>query len=143
MPVDAVVSTTTSQITDLLSDTATTIAVVGATDDRTKYGAVIYRDLKAKGFEVVPVNTGRRTVDGDRAYARLADLPQPPDIVNIVVPPDQTLRVLRQARDLGLDHVWVQPGAEDDAVMAYLDDAGFTYLANSCIMVKSRQHDAG
>ena len=125
-------------LTDLLTTGDPLIAVVGATDDPRKYGSVIYRDLKSKGYRVVPVNATRATVDGEPAYPDLGDLPASPDIVNIVVPPDQTLRVLRRCTELGLDNVWVQPGAEDEAVMDYLAGNGFDYLANACIMVRSR-----
>ncbi len=135
-------TTTTHTITELLSADDTTIAVVGATDDTSKYGSVIYRDLKSKGFDVVPVNLGRDTVDGDRAYRTLADLPSSPTIVNIVVPPAQTLDVLAQAKELGLRHVWVQPGADDTEVMDYLESNDFSFLANACIMVRSRSRDA-
>lgn len=122
----------------LLHDDETTVAVVGATDNQAKYGAVIYRDLKHKGFAVYPVNSHRRTVDGDPAYRTLADLPVKPTIVNFVVPPHETLKVLEQAKRLGITNVWVQPGAESPAVMQYLQSQEFDYLANSCIMVRSR-----
>ncbi len=131
-----------TDIATLLHDDATTIAVVGATDNSAKYGSVIYRDLKHKGFTVWPVNRHRNTVDGDTAYRSLRDLPETPTIVNIVVPPDQTLRVLQEARELGLRHVWVQPGAENPAVMDYLETADFIYLANACIMTRSRHRSA-
>ena len=63
-----------SDIATLLQDEATTVVVVGATDNPAKYGSVIYRDLKGKGFTVWPVNTHRQTVDGDPAYRSLSDL---------------------------------------------------------------------
>ena len=131
-----------NDIATLLNRDDTTVAVVGATDDPAKYGSVIYRDLKAKGYEVYPVNPGRDTVAGDSAYASLADLPEPPTIVNIVVPPRATLRVLEQAQELGYTNVWVQPGAESPEVMAYLTGNDFNYLAMSCIMVRSRMRSA-
>ena len=127
-----------NDIATLLNRDDTTIAVVGATDDPAKYGSVIYRDLKRKGFEVFAVNPKRDTVDGDPAYSSLDDLPEIPTIVNIVVPPAATIRVLRKARELGLNNVWVQPGAESPEVMTYLTENEFNYLANSCIMVQSR-----
>lgn len=125
-------------ITALLQRDDTIIAVVGATDDPHKYGSVVYRDLKRKGFKVFPVNPKRETVDGDPAYDSLVDLPEPPTIVNVVVPPDVTLQVLQAARHLGLKNVWVQPGAESPEVMTYLQENDFNYLANACIMVRSR-----
>lgn len=116
----------------------TTVAVVGATDDPEKYGSVIYRDLKRKGFRVFPVNPNRSTVDNDATFPSLAALPEPPTIINIVVPEPQTLQVLAAAKELGLANVWVQPGAGGSTVIAYLDEHGFNYLANACIMVRSR-----
>ena len=114
------------------------MAVVGATDDPSKYGSVIYRDLKRKGYVVWPVNRSRTTVDGDRTYPTLHDLPAAPTIVNIVVPPEAAMAVLRQAKELGHTNVWLQPGAEDPVVLRYVQENGFTYLANACIMVQSR-----
>jgi predicted CoA-binding protein len=129
---------TTPSITDLLEDPTTTVAVVGATDTPGKYGGIIYRDLKAKGFTVFAVNPAAESVDGDPAYATLADLPETPTIVNVVVNPWLGRRVLRKALELGLMNVWLQPGAENDELVAFLDENGFNYLANACIMVKSR-----
>jgi predicted CoA-binding protein len=126
-----------NDIISLLAAPGASVAVVGATDNPGKYGAVIYRDLKRKGFPVFAVNRHRRTVDGDPAYATLADLPEAPTVVNFVVPPDQTLEVLREAEDLGYLAVWVQPGAESSRVLEYLDDGGFSYLVNACIMVSA------
>lgn len=127
-----------NDIATLLHRDDTTVAVVGATDDSSKYGSVIYRDLKRKGFEVYPVNPGRETVDGDTAYDSLESLPVTPTIVNIVVPPQATLKVIQKAKEMGLNNVWVQPGAESPEVMTYLNEHGFSYLANACIMVQSR-----
>lgn len=122
----------------LLADPATTVAVVGATDNRTKYGNEIYRDLRAKGYRVFAVNPGRPTVEGDPCWPNLGSLPEMPTIVNIVVPPDQTLAVLGEARDLGLRTVWVQPGAADEAVRRFVADEGFAALIDACIMVRTR-----
>jgi hypothetical protein len=127
-----------NDIASLLHRDDTTVAVVGASDDPAKYGSVIYRDLKQKGFDVFAVNPNRETVDGDPAYESLADLPVRPTIVNIVVPPEVTLEVLRKAKELGYSNVWIQPGAESPAVMTYVGANDFNYLANACIMVGSR-----
>ena len=129
-------------ISTLLNEGNPVIAIVGATDNPAKYGNRIYRDLKGKGYRVYPVNPTRDTIDGDPAYADLADLPETPDIVNYVAPPPRTLRLLKRAKELGLMRVWVQPGAESADVMAYLNDNGFDYLANACIMVHSRVQPA-
>jgi predicted CoA-binding protein len=125
-------------IATLLDEPDTSVAVVGATDNPAKYGYVIYRDLKRKGFAVFPVNPNRKTVDGDDVYATCDTIPRKPTIVNIVVPPKVTLKVLKKCLDLGLMNVWVQPGAESPEVMSFLQANDFNYLANACIMVQSR-----
>ena len=125
-------------ITEPIQEGNPASTAVGATEKTTKYGSIIYRDLKAKGYRVYPVNPGRDEVDGDTAYPDIGDLPVTPDIVNIVVPPHQTLRVLQRAAELGIENVWVQPGAEDEAVLDYLEAGSFAYLARACIMVQAR-----
>lgn len=100
-----------TDITRLLEKPDVTIAVVGATDNPSKYGNVIYRDLKRKGFVVYPVNPNRSQVDGDQAFPHLGDLPQKPTIVNIVVPPEVTLNILEQCLSRGLTNVWLQTGS--------------------------------
>ncbi|MDX1692015.1 MAG: CoA-binding protein [Acidimicrobiia bacterium] len=133
--------TTTSPTPDiltLLDRPDTTVAVVGASDDLSKYGARIYRDLKSKGFRVFAVNPTRDTVDGDPCWPTLADLPEAPTIVDFVVPPRQTRRVLEECLELGYTNVWIQPGAEDEEVLSFLDQHGFNHLTNACIMVEAR-----
>ncbi len=114
------------------------IAIVGATDHPAKYGSIIYRDLKEKGYRVVPINPIRETVDGDRCYASLSDLDEAPDIVNVVIPPRRTLRLLDQIAALDNAAVWIQPGAADDAVRARVAELSLPALIDACIMIRSR-----
>ena len=125
-------------ILSLLEEQGTTIALVGATDNESKYGHTIFLDLKRKGYRVYPVNPRRDTVQGEKAYSKLADIPEPPSIVNFVIPPRFTLHVLKQCLELGLMNVFIQPGAESPEVMEFIQENGFNYLANACIMVETR-----
>ena len=125
-------------IASLLDEPETTVAVVGATDNPSKYGYVIYRDLKRKGYKVYAVNPRRAEVDGDAAFASLSALPNKPTIVNLVVPPEVTTRILKECKELNLMNVWLQPGAESPENLDYLQHEGFNYLANACIMILSR-----
>ncbi len=127
-----------TDIVTLLDSPDATVAVVGATDDPSKYGYVIYRDLKRKGYTLFPVNPNRATVDGDEAFSSLGAIPSKPTVVNMVVPPNVTLRILEECRKLGLKNVWLQPGAESPETMSFLQGNDFNYLANACIMVQSR-----
>lgn len=130
-------------ISTLLIEGDPVVAIIGATGNPRKYGNRIYLDLKAKGFRVYPVNPARIEVDGDPAYASIADLPETPDLINFVVPPPRTLRILEQAKELGLTAVWIQPGAENDDVLSYLDEHGFDCVTNDCIMVRTGLRSGG
>lgn len=114
------------------------VAVVGATDTPGKFGGRIYRDLKTKGYRVVAVNPGRETVDGDPSFKSLSDLPERPDIVNIVVPPSRTMRVLDAAAEIDDVAVWIQPGAADNAVRDKVVELGIPALIDACIMIEAR-----
>ena len=111
------------------------IAVVGATDHPGKYGGIIYRHMKAKGYRVVPINPWRDEVDGDRTYASVSDLDEAPDIIDVVVPPRRTLALLDEFASVDGAGVWIQPGAADDAVRAKASSLDVDVLIDACIMV--------
>jgi predicted CoA-binding protein len=124
--------------TPLLSAKTARIAIVGATDNLEKYGSIIYRDLKRRGYSLLAVNPTRDTVDGDPCYPSLRDLPVRPDIIDFVVPARIGLQVARTAAELKMNNIWLQPGAESDELVEYLESSGLDYDYDSCIMVSAR-----
>lgn len=116
------------------------MALVGATNNSTKFGNIIFRDMVSKGYDVVPINPRATTVNDVKAYPDLASASRDHDIglVVYVVPPKHTLESLKEAGNLGLKKVWVQPGAGDRATRNYLDENGFEYLMDACVMVETR-----
>ena len=95
------------------------IALVGASNNRQKFGNRIYRDLRSKGYHVIPVNPKDRQIEGDRAYASIGIMEELPDIVNFVVPPPVAMKVAQEAVELGIEHLWFQPGSESDEPVSY------------------------
>jgi predicted CoA-binding protein len=127
-----------NDLTPLLSQAGTSLAVIGATDHPTKYGGIIYRDLKAKGFPVFAVNPNRDTVDGDPCWPTVKDLPEKPTIVVFVVPARVGLRVLQDCAEAGLRNIWIQPGALSPELRAALEASSFDWVAEACVMVRAR-----
>jgi len=117
-------------------------AVVGAGQDRSKFGNQVFVSLREAGYTVFPVNPKAPEVEGVRAYATLADLPQKPDVVNLVVPPAVTEQVVRQAQRLGLTRIWMQPGAESQAAIDYCLQHGMEVVHHACAMVHKRQWES-
>lgn len=125
-------------LTPLLTQPGTSLAVVGATDHPTKYGGIIYRDLKEKGYPVLAVNPYRETVDGDPCWKSVKDLPEVPTIAVLVVPAKRGLGVVDDCAEAGVENVWVQPGAFSNELMESLDRHGLNWLAEACVMVRAR-----
>ncbi len=116
---------------------ATRIAVVGASNDPSKYGNVIVRNLAAKGYTVLPVNPKEKEIAGLPAFPDLASVPGPVHLVDVVTPPPVTRRVLEEAARRGLPAVWLQDGSYDDAALAVAAAAPFKTVYEACIMVAS------
>lgn len=127
-----------TDLTPLLAEAGTSLAVVGATDHPTKYGGIIYRDLKEKGYPVYAVNPYRDTVDGDPCWANVSDIPEMPTIVVLVVPAKRGLGVVEDSVEARVENIWVQPGAFSMDLRDSLDSNGTNWLAEACVMVRAR-----
>jgi predicted CoA-binding protein len=118
-----------------------TIALIGATNDKSKYGNIIFHDLLNKGYTVYPVNAKATTIDGYKAYKSLEELTKEHqvDLVVFVVPPKITYQILQDALNLNLKKVWIQPGAGNEEIREFLEKHQFDYLMDACVMVMSRK----
>lgn len=110
-------------------------AVVGATDNPQKYGNQIVKNLKSRGYEVYPVNPGLREVEGLKCYPKLAEIPVKVDVVDFVVPPQVTEKILEECRILGLDRIWLQPGSESEAAINFCRDNKLKVVYGVCVMM--------
>ena len=115
------------------------IALIGASNNSSKFGNRIYLNLRAKGYNIIPINPKENKIEGDKAYASIEMMDKLPDIVNSVVPPQVAIKVAQKAIDLGITHLWFQPGSESDELVELLrENHDIKYLINSCIMVETR-----
>jgi uncharacterized protein len=113
-------------------------AVVGVSQDPAKYGTRIFRSLRASGYRVYPVNPKGGELDGATVYPSLADLPEQPEVVDLVVPPAVTEQVVKEVKDLGLTRVWMQPGSESEAAITYCREQGIEVVYGVCAMALRR-----
>jgi predicted CoA-binding protein len=94
------------------------VAVVGASSNRVKFGNKALRAFQAQGYQVIPINPNEPEVEGIRTFPSVLDVPGPIDMATVYVQPDVTLRLLDEFQRKGIPEIWVNPGAEDDAVMS-------------------------
>ena len=110
-------------------------AVVGATDNPQKYGHQIVKNLQKRGYEVYPVNPRLTELEGLKCYASLAEIPVKVDVVDFVVPPGVTEETLKQCKELGLYHIWLQPGSESETAIAFCEENHLKVVHSVCVMM--------
>jgi hypothetical protein len=89
-----------------------TIAVIGASTNRRKFGNKAVRAFRHAGYTVIPVNPHHTEVEGERAFPTVLDYPGEIDEATIYVPPSVGLRVIEQVAQKGIATVWLNPGAD-------------------------------
>ena len=97
---------------------AKVVAVIGASSDRRKFGNRALRAFRQQGYTVVPINPHETEVEGVRAYASVLDVPGAIDMASFYVPPEIGVQVIDEIARKGIAEVWLNPGAESDALIA-------------------------
>jgi predicted CoA-binding protein len=97
---------------------AKTVAVVGASNDRGKFGNRALRAFRGQGYRVVPINPHEREVEGERAYASVLDVPGTIDMATVYVPPEVGIQLLPELAQKQIGEIWINPGAESDELLA-------------------------
>jgi len=120
---------------------ATRFAVVGASKDQSKFGTRVLKWYQARAFDVTPVHPKEGELEGVKTVNALSELPGPFDetSVSIITPPKVTLGILESAKELGIRALWLQPGAEDEAVIDYVNSSGLSdrvILGGPCVLVE-------
>ncbi len=120
-------------ITEILKSSRT-IAVVGLSSRkfRPSYGVSQY--MQAAGYRIIPVNPGETQVLGEKAYARLEDIPEKVDIVDIFRRPEHVPEVVESAIKIGARAIWMQEGVIHDEAAERARRAGLIAIQDSCIL---------
>ena len=111
------------------------IAVVGVSRKRNKFGNVIYRELKKKGYQVYPINPNTNIIEEDICYPDLLSLPEKIDAVIINVPPAQTEKVVREIIKAKINKVWIQQGSQSDEAISFCKQNGIECISNECVLM--------
>jgi hypothetical protein len=118
-----------------------TLAVVGVSRNGQKFCNMAYRELQKRGYKLYPINPVAETVEGVKAYPSLKGLPEAVGGALIMVQPDQTEKVVREAAEAGIRRVWIQQGAESEAAIRFCEENGITAVHGQCIMMFMKDPD--
>ena len=94
------------------------VAIIGASNDRRKFGNRALRAFREQGDTVVPINPHEPAVEGIKAYRSVLDVPGAIDMASFYVPPDVGEQVIDEVARKQIPEVWLNPGAESDQLIA-------------------------
>ena len=116
-----------------------TIAVVGLSSNpmRASHGVAEY--LKTAGYRIIPVNPNETEVLGEKAYARLEDIPEQVDVVDVFRRAEEVPSVAQSAIRIGAKVLWMQLGIENAEAAEKARAAGLVVVENSCLMVEHKR----
>lgn len=111
-----------------------TVAVIGASSNRAKFGNKALRAFERQGYAVIPINPNEAEVEGHRAYPSVLDVPGAIDLATVYVPAAAGVRVMDDLAKKGIPEVWLNPGADDREVVEKARAVGLKTVQHCSIL---------
>jgi len=125
----------------LRKDSRKTVAIVGVSKDEKKFGYKVFKDMIKKGQKVYGINPKVDAILGRKIYSKIQDIPEKPDLVITVVPPEVTEKIVDDCISIGIKEIWMQPGSESEKAIKKAQDNGISVIYNACIMLTTDKDD--
>jgi uncharacterized protein len=119
-----------------------TVAVIGASSDRSKFGNKALRAFERQGYTVIPINPNEAEIEGHKTYATVLDVPGAIDMATVYVPPDTGVTIMDQLAQKGVAEVWLNPGADSVEVVARARALGLNTI-QSCSIIAIGESPGG
>jgi predicted CoA-binding protein len=119
---------------------AKTIAVVGLSSRRFRPSYGVSEYMQRSGYRIIPVNPNEQEVLGEKSYARLEDIPEHVDIVDVFRRSEHAGEVVDAAIRIGAGAVWLQEGVIDHNAAERARQAGLEFVMDRCILKEHRRH---
>jgi predicted CoA-binding protein len=126
------------QVKDLLQK-AHTIAVVGLSSSRFRASYGVSQYMQSAGYRIIPVNPNEQEVLGEKSYARLEDVPEKIDVVDVFRRSEFVPEIVDAAIRVGARAIWMQDGVVDEAAAQRARDAGLFVVMDDCILREHRR----
>jgi uncharacterized protein len=111
------------------------IAVAGVSRNDKKFGSIVFRDLKKKGYEVVPVNPDLTEIDGIKCYPSVDEIPGDLHAMITVIPPEKTVQLLNNLQRKDIMIIWMQSGSESEEALGLCRKKNINYVEGECILM--------
>ena len=118
---------------------AKSVAVIGASSDRRKFGNKALRAYAQQGYTVYAINPHETSIEGYPAFASVLDVPEPIDMATLYVQPDVAVRVMDELAAKKIAEVWLNPGADEPEVVARANELGLRTIQACSLMALAGQ----
>lgn len=122
------------EVIDRILAETKTISVVGLSSDGTRASNSVSRYMQSRGYRIIPVNPNEAAVLGEKSYARLEDVPEKIDLVDIFRRSEEAGQHVDEAIRVGARGVWLQEGVIDEEAAGRAIEAGLDVVMNRCIL---------
>lgn len=114
------------------------LAIAGVSRDPKKFGFIAFKELREKGFEVLPINPNAETIDGIKCYPSVVALPEGVESLLLVTPRNQTAGVIREALEKKIPHLWIQQMAESKEALELAENTSVNLIYKECILMHTQ-----
>lgn len=111
------------------------LAIAGVSRNEKKFGNSIFRELRNKKFEVLPINPNTDEIDGEKCFSSVSSLPEGIESILITTPKKQTDIILREAIRKGIKNIWVQQMSESKDTLNIAEENNIDIIHHKCIFM--------
>ena len=110
-------------------------AIAGVSRNKHKFGNTIFKELRKKNFDIVPVSPNMESFEGEKCYRSVKDLPADVEALIIVTKPEASLIIVKEAVDKGIRNIYLQQGAQNKEIIEYAEKNGVNLISKNCILM--------
>ncbi len=111
-------------------------AIAGVSRSKNKFGNMVFREMKKKGYNVVPVNPCLDSFEGERCYRSIGELPPDVDALIVITKPEVTTGIIKDAKEKGIKNIFLQQGSQDRAIIeSESGSEGMNLISRHCILM--------
>jgi len=129
---------TLKQINDFIDSQP--IAMIGVSRNPRKFGYTAFKELKEKGMKIIPVNPEADQIMGEKSYPNVKTLPSEVNGIIILTKKEKTAAIVREAKEKGINHIWIQQMADSKEALNELNGSGINFITGECILMHYKPH---
>ena len=110
-------------------------AIAGVSRNKKKFGGLIYKQMKEKGYDVIPINPNIEEINGDTCYKDVASIPDDYDKLFITTPSSKTEGIVNQAVEKGIKNIWIQQKSDTPKALEIARNSNINLIHGKCIFM--------